>query len=194
MDIPDQSLDVTALADQNIMNYTLKSGITLEIREALESDAGELVQYVEEISVECDYLSFGPGEFGISEEEEVEFLKSFREENGKVYILGLVDQKIVASISFSNGKRKRVQHYGEFGMSVRKEYWGIGIGSILIDTLIDWAKSHELVTKINLMVREDNNRAIGLYIKKGFKIEGRIPRGIRFKEAYYDVYCMGLCL
>jgi len=176
------------------MNYTLKSGITLEIREALESDAGELVQYVEEISEECDYLSFGPGEFGISEEEEVGFLKSFREENGKVYILGLVDKKIVASISFSNGKRKRVQHYGEFGMSVRKEYWGIGIGSILIDTLIDWAKSHELVTKINLMVREDNNRAIGLYIKKGFKIEGRIPRGIRFKEEYYDVYCMGLCL
>ena len=48
-----------------------------------------------------------------------------------------------------------------FSMSVRKEYQGFGIGPILIDALLDWAKSDELVTEINLMVREDNNRAIG---------------------------------
>jgi RimJ/RimL family protein N-acetyltransferase len=176
------------------MNHTLKSGRALEIRKAEESDAHALVQYMEDISAETDCLSFGSGEFGITPEEEIEFIKSFQSGAGKVFLLGLVEGRIVASLSFNNGKRKRLEHYGEFGMSVRREFWGDGIGAILVDSLIDWAKENRIVTKINLMVRHDNVRAINLYLKKGFSFEGKIPRGIRIKGEYHDVYTMGLCL
>jgi RimJ/RimL family protein N-acetyltransferase len=77
-------------------------------------------------------------------------------------------------------------------MSVRKEYWGLGIGSLMLDTLIDWARATQIVTKVNLRVRTDNQRAIQLYRNKGFVIEGTIRREIRLNDQYFDTYWMGL--
>ncbi len=82
--------------------------------------------------------------------------------------MGLVDGAIVSTLSFSAGSRPRLRHSGEFGMSVRKAYWGLGTGSLMLDTLLDWARGTGIVTKINLRVRTDNQRAIALYRRKGF--------------------------
>ncbi|MEX0361809.1 MAG: GNAT family N-acetyltransferase [Allomuricauda sp.] len=176
------------------MEYKLKSGKILEVREAEESDADNLVAFAELSSGESDYLSFGPGEFNVSAEEEVEILKTYKEDKGKIFLVGFIDGEVVGSLGFTNGKRNRMQHFGEFGMTVRKENWGDGIGTILVDCLIDWAKGSNLISKINLMVRHDNVRGINLYLKQGFSFEGKIPRGIKVKGEYFDVYTMGLCI
>lgn len=65
---------------------------------------------------------------------------------------------------------------GEFGMSVREESSGRGIGGLLLDALIDWGRRSAIVTKINLRVRTDNERAIHLYESRGFGCEGTISR------------------
>ena len=77
-------------------------------------------------------------------------------------------------------------------MSVRKRCWGVGIGSLMLDTLIEWAKNHPAVTKINLRVRTDNNRAIRLYQRKGFTHEGTIRKEILLNGEYADHHWMGL--
>ena len=107
-------------------------------------------------------------------------------------MLGLIEDKIVASLVFSAGHRPRIRHSGEFGMSVRKRYWGLGIGSSMLDALIDWARDMQIVKKINLRVRTDNERAIALYERKGFVIEGTIHKQIFLDGAYFDHYWMGL--
>ena len=77
-------------------------------------------------------------------------------------------------------------------MSVRKRYWGLGIGSLMLDTLIDWAKGTQIVKKINLRVRTDNERAIALYERKGFVIEGTIRKQVFLDGTYFDHYWMGM--
>ena len=47
------------------------------------------------------------------------------------------------------------------------------------------------MTKINLRVRTDHERAIALYKKKGFAIEGTITRAVRIRGEYFDQYWMG---
>ncbi|MCP4535682.1 MAG: GNAT family N-acetyltransferase [Chloroflexi bacterium] len=47
---------------------------------------------------------------------------------------------IVAALYFSGGCRPHIRHRDKFSMSVRKQYWGLGIGSLMLDTLIDWAQ------------------------------------------------------
>jgi RimJ/RimL family protein N-acetyltransferase len=77
-------------------------------------------------------------------------------------------------------------------MSVRKQYWGLGIGSLMLDTLIEWARANQIVKKINLRVRTDNQRAIRLYERKGFVIEGTSRKEILFYGSYFDHHWMGL--
>jgi RimJ/RimL family protein N-acetyltransferase len=77
-------------------------------------------------------------------------------------------------------------------MSVRKQYWGLGIGSLMLDTLIEWARSTQIVKKINLRVRTDNQRAILLYERKGFVMEGTIRKEIFLDGKYFDHHWMGL--
>lgn len=181
------------LASNYMYNKTheLKCGEVLHVKEAAPCDAAKVISHVESTCGESDYLSFGPGEFGISEEEEVKVLHDYLESEEKVYFIGLIGDEIVASLSFAAGKRKRMRHYGEFGMCVRKKYWGLGIGSVLVDELLEWAERSKTIRKINLSVRTDNRNAIHLYLKKGFEFEGKISNALRIGEVSYDTYCMG---
>ena len=98
---------------------------------------------------------------------------------------------MVGSISFISSSRKRVMHRGEMGIGILKECWGLGIGNCLMDYFIRWVNSTGVIKKIDLEVRQDNVRAINLYLKYGFEIEGKIERGIYIDGKYYDLYHMG---
>ncbi|HBG38418.1 MAG TPA: N-acetyltransferase, partial [Clostridiaceae bacterium] len=80
---------------------------------------------------------------------------------------------------------------GELGIAVLKQFWGIGVGNFLMDYLFKWINSNGIIKKVDLSVREDNINAINLYIKWGFKIEGRISKGLYINGKYYDLYNMG---
>jgi len=172
--------------------YELKNGRILLIREAVVNDARAVLDYVQSVSGESDFLSFGPGEFELTEPEEEEFIRKCLASDNQLYILASIDDAIVATLIFSGGRRPRVRHSGEFSMSVRRPYWGLGIGSLMLDTLIEWARANQIVKKINLRVRTDNRRAILLYERKGFVIEGTIRKEILLDGKYFDHHWMGL--
>jgi RimJ/RimL family protein N-acetyltransferase len=172
--------------------HQLRNGRVLLIREAVPQDARAVLEYIQAISGESDFLTFGPGEFELTEAEEESILRRYRASEDRLYLLGLVGDMIVSTLSFSAGRRPRVRHSGEFSMSVRKPYWGLGIGSWMLDTLIDWARATQTIKKINLRVRTDNQRAILLYEGRGFVHEGTICKEILLDGRYYDLYWMGL--
>lgn len=176
----------------NPQTYPLNDGTLLLIREATPEDAAPLLNYVHVVCGESDFLTFGPGEFELTVAQEEAYLSGSLVPNNQIYILGLIEGTIVAALNFSGGRRPRVRHSGEFGMSVRKEEWGRGIGSLMVDTLIAWAKEGGIVRKIDLRVRTDNERAILLYERKGFVREGTLRRQMFLDEEYYDLYAMGL--
>ncbi|WP_052045184.1 GNAT family N-acetyltransferase [Caloranaerobacter azorensis] len=83
--------------------------------------------------------------------------------DNKLFLIAEIEGEIVGNLSFKGSNRRRLKHAGEFGISVKKEYWNMGIASQLIKELIEWAKSSGIIKKINLKVMEDNERAINLY-------------------------------
>ena len=174
--------------------HELKNGLPLLIREAEAEDAKALITHVNSVGGESDYLTLGPGEFELTEREEAEFLRKCRASENQVYLLALVGDDIIGVLNFSAGHRPRVRHSGELGMSVRKAYWGQGVGSKLLDTLLGWARQTRIIKKINLRVRADNHRAILLYERKGFVREGTIHKEIFLDGVYYDLKWMGLIL
>lgn len=173
-------------------SHLLDRNQTLVIREAAAQDAAEILDYIHAIAGESDYLSFGPGEFDIPLDREREILARFHEADNQLYLVGLLDGQIVSTLSFTGGHRPRLRHAGEFGLSVRRAYWGLGIGSRMLDALLDWARETQIITKVDLRVRTDNQRAIALYRRKGFAIEGTIHKQILLDGTYYDHHWMGL--
>lgn len=85
-----------------------------------------------------------------------------------------------------------MKHNGTLGISIRKKYWGIGLGSEIMNYLIDWAKSNKITKKINLLVREDNIRGVKLYEKFGFEKEGILKKDICVNGIYHNTMAMGL--
>ncbi|WP_460415302.1 GNAT family N-acetyltransferase [Planifilum fimeticola] len=111
---------------------------------------------------------------------------------GRLYLIAEVDGELAGMLQFQPGKRKRNAHAGEFGMSVRKKYWGMSIGRKLLQGLLQWARQTGKIRKINLRVRADNERAIRLYRSVGFKVGGTISREFCIDGRFYDAHWMGI--
>ncbi|SQC08054.1 GNAT family acetyltransferase [Clostridium perfringens] len=83
------------------------------------------------------------------------------EENGKVIVLGIL----------MNHGNLRKKHVGVITLMVNSDYQNKGIGSLLMDKLINLSESLNII-RLELCVFRDNYKAINLYKKFGFKEEG----------------------
>jgi RimJ/RimL family protein N-acetyltransferase len=171
--------------------YYLKDGRKIFIDEVSESDSDELVDFWNRLGGETDNLTFGFNDFYFNYEQEKTFIDSLKYRDNCLYAAAYINDKIIGSLSFLSSSRKRVMHRGEMGIGILRDYWGCGIGSCLMDYFNRWVNSRGVIKKIDLEVREDNIRAINLYLKYGFEIEGKISRGIFIDNKYYDLYHMG---
>ena len=88
------------------------------------------------------------------------------------------------------GASVRRRHALMLGMSVASDAQGQGVGSALMGALCDYADNWVGVLRLELSVYTDNARAIGLYKKFGFAIEGTL-RGYALRDGQYtDTYDM----
>ena len=165
-------------------------GNVLEIREAESEDAEALLAYAETISFESDYLSFGPGEFNLTVDQEREFLSNCQSAENQIFLVALVDCSIVASAMFIGGARKRDAHTGTLGLSVARAFWRQGIGAALMEELILWAEGNSVLRKLQLKVRTDNVAAIQLYLNHQFRFEGLVTEDFCIDGQYFDHYLM----
>lgn len=93
-----------------------------------------------------------------------------------------------AGLEVVTGARRK--HVASFGMAVHDDYQGMGVGSKLLSSMIDFAENWLNVSRIELTVYTDNQPAIALYEKHGFVIEGE-ARNYAFRNGkYVNVYYM----
>lgn len=164
------------------------------IRKVNKSDAKALIEYLNIVGGESNFLTFGAGEFDKSVEEEEKFIENVLNKENALFIVAEINGEIVGSLTFYGGLRERNAHVGEFGLSVFKKYWGNGIGKELITCLINWSKDSGVIRKINLRVSPDNKRGISLYKKLGFLEEGLLKRDLQVDNKFFDSILMGLLI
>jgi RimJ/RimL family protein N-acetyltransferase len=182
------------MANLETRTFTLDDGSALVIRVGVPEDAAAMLAYLECVSGESDFLTFGPGEFEMTEAQEAAHLAAVYKAPDHLHIVAMQADAIVACLTFGTGRRQRVRHHGELAISVRQSHWGRRIGALLMDTLIDWARTTGSIRKISLRVRTDNARGIALYREKGFVVEGTLRREICVDGKYFDLLYMGLLL
>ena len=173
---------------------TLKNGELLILREPLEGDAKDMIEYLNTVGGESDNLLFGKNEFHLTVEQEMEYIKKVRNDSNMHMVLGFINNSIVSIAEIRCLLRTRISHNSEIAISVKKEYWGNGIGSVVMQELIRFAKNHKDIRNISLGVKASNLNAIRMYEKFGFIKVGVHKNYFNINGNYDDEYIMDLNL
>ena len=159
----------------------LADGHALRIRSAEAKDAEAVCDLFARTHEQTDYLLAYPEESSFTEEQEAAFLQRLLESDREVMLLSEVDGVLCGCASVcAVGAKYKIRHRAEFGISVDKSFWGLGIGTKLTQTAIDCAKTAGY-RQLELDVVADNSRALGLYAHAGFQEFGRNPLGFQSK-------------
>ena len=88
------------------------------------------------------------------------------------------------------GNSHRRRHAMTLGISVAPEAQGRGVGSAMMAAICDYADRWMGALRLELTVYTDNARALALYRKFGFEVEGTL-RGYAMRDGHYaDVHAM----
>ena len=164
----------------------LKDGRTCILRNGTKEDGRELLKVFILIHEQTDFLRTYPDENTMTDEDEGEFLQGQTDSENAIELLAEVDGVVAGCAGFAPvGNKDKDRHRADFGISLDKEFWGLGIGSALMNACITCAKKAGF-TQLELEVVEENQRAVALYEKAGFTEFGRNPRGFRSRISGYQ--------
>jgi putative acetyltransferase len=110
---------------------------------------------------------------------------------GLYSLVACVDGEVVGQCGLHTFPNKaRRSHVGQIGMAVRDDWQGKGVGTAMMQALVDLADNWVDLSRLELEVYTDNVPAIKLYQKFGFTIEGT-GSNFAFRDGQYvDVYFM----
>lgn len=98
--------------------------------------------------------------------------------------------QLVGSAGLHPAQTLRRRHTAVLGISVSPSAQGQGVGSALMQTLCDYADNWAQLLRIELTVFTDNQRALALYERFGFRHEGTHRAYALRHGVYADVHCM----
>ena len=166
----------------------LKNGKEVCIHTPVAEDALSVIRYLKAVFVDDRFFMTTEEEAQKWQEPEKEqkiLQENYIDEN-KLMLATEMNQQIISLSNVHAGERNRNRHVGQMGISILPEYRGNGLGTVIMQTMIDWAAAHPLIEKLALGVWADNAPAIALYEKMGFIEEGRKVREVKYADGSYD--------
>ena len=166
---------------------TLRGGRFALLRSAEPEDAAALLEHMRQTSAETEFLSRYPEEVQLTEEEEAAFIRFYLEDPENFMLTAWINGQLAATASLNRLRDlSKYRHRGEFGISVRKKYCNLGLGSVMTRICL-YIAEHTSLEQVELSVSSGNNAAIHVYEKLGFHRVGAIPNAYRLKDGtYYD--------
>lgn len=143
------------------------NGVTIDRPAA--KDAAEILELMKVIGGESDNLTFDGRGFSLTEAEEAALLEKKRISCREAFFVARTDGRIAGMAHYTAMEKERMAHRGTAGICIRKSAWGQGIGTALMERVLDFAKNTAGSQVVSLEVRCDNRGAIRLYEKLGFE-------------------------
>lgn len=165
----------------------LRNGQTILIRRLLLKDRISLLKMYSSLSTEAIRWGMPPYDEAVIDR----WLSNFRN------LIGLVainKDEIVGHAQIYRFPHKRRKGVGDLLIYIHQDFQHAGLGTQMLTRLVETAKRQKL-HKLNLEVAAENEAALHLYEKFGFKVEGT-SKDSYFGEdkKYHDLLIMGLIL
>lgn len=167
----------------------------VSIREAIPKDAGKLLEALRKIGSETDFLLLYEEEMALDVSELAFQLDALYQSENNLLLLAETGENIIGIASIKGDSHELTRHIGEVGICILKDYWDLGLGTLMMEELIERASASDVLFRLELTVQHRNLRAIHLYKKMGFQTECVMERGFRTAEGeFLEVDLMSLMI
>lgn len=165
----------------------LKDGRTCVLKPNSPEYAQEMLDYLRKTSAETEYLLRYPDEVKFTLESEKEILGNLLENPYAIMMIAVVDGKVAGN---GIGDKRKIQHRCSLAIALYEEFWGLGIGTAMIDYMSELAGQIGW-KQLDLEVVAENEQAIALYKKCGFIETGRRHNALKFDDgSFHDEILM----
>ncbi len=165
--------------------HFLKTGEAVLVRTAIPDDAQRLLVLGKAVAEEGDFVVTCPDEYTFTNDQGRDWIFQYGIDPGNLLIVAESSDRIIGELFLGSGSCRRQAHVATLHMSVSEDWRCRGVGTILLQSAIEWAASHPIIEKLGLAVFATNTRAIGLYRKLAFAEEGRRPHDVRIGPGRY---------
>lgn len=163
------------------------------IRLIQESDAEKFLALKKRLDEETKFMMLEPGERRETFEQTSEHIRQVLGTSNQAIFAAEMDGALVGYASVEGGCYRRNRATGYIVAGVLQRAAGRGVGTRLFAALIDWARQAGL-HRLELTVMTHNERAVALYKKMGFEIEGVKRENLLVDGAWIDEYSMARLL
>jgi len=169
------------------MKITLKNNKQITLKRIRAKDYDAMMIYLDKFTKgpSAKWTNQYPNQPKKDKQKSIEHYESENE----LFLSAWLNEEIIASgsIHLSNINHPYNLPKAEFGLTILEEYTSLGLGTILLKELEKWAIKKG-VHRIQAIVRHNNKRALGLYLKQGYQIEGLLKETAFFDKEYQHEY------
>lgn len=163
----------------------------IHLRAFEKEDIDRIIKWVNDEAV-TQYLS-DTLIYPISRADEVRWLESVSMTNQreKIFAIETLNKELIGSVGLHN--INWVERKAELGIMIgERELWGKGYGTEAIREVLRITFEKMNLNRVYLRVFENNPRAIRVYEKCGFRIEGSLRQDHYYGRRYYNTLIMAV--
>ena len=172
---------------------TAGAAVPVRIRAAGPQDAAALLSLKRRLDEETSFMMFEPGERDSSVRDLARELESVARSPNSAVVVAELGGQLAGYVQLAGGSLRRSRATAYVVMGVRAHAAGRGIGTELLQRAKDWAVAHDL-HRLELTVMAHNSRAIRLYKRMGFSVEGRRSECLFVDGQFIDELTMATIL
>lgn len=169
----------------NQQKIKLKNGMDIELRSAVEADAEGIATHRKITSAETYFMARYPEECTFDMERLSSILNDIEQSTNEFMVTAFFNGRVIGDLGVTMVRPHfKYKHRAYMGISIQKEFCNCGLGSKMVEIAVEQARKNGF-EQIELGVFSDNERAIHLYEKCGFKSYGIQPRAYKLKDGTY---------
>ena len=163
------------------------------VRQIRETDAAPFLELCRKLDEETRFMMLEPGERSTSVEEQSRQIKGVLLTDNQTILVAEAGGGLVGYVAAYGGDFRRNRHCAQVITGVLQAFSGRGVGTRLFMELEQWARRNG-VHRLELTVMAHNDRAVRLYRKMGYEVEGGRRDSLLVNGSYVDEYYMGKLL
>ncbi|OPZ85862.1 MAG: putative acetyltransferase YhhY [Firmicutes bacterium ADurb.Bin419] len=158
------------------------------IRNIKADDSEKFLSMLKKLDKETKFMMYEPDERKTTITEMAQRINESIS-NSSFLMIAEDNFEIVGFLSADRGFANRIKHSAYVVVGILKEHSGQGIGTSLFNKLIEWADMNR-ISRLELTVMSNNEKAMNLYKKFGFEVEGVKKKSMKIDDKYIDEYYM----